>query len=56
MSLNALLTAAARTLRDRIEEVPGVLEGELQGARDELVEAIIDPVEASLRTACGSNR
>jgi multidrug efflux pump len=41
------LTAAARTLRDRIEEIPGVLEGTLQGARDELVEAIIDPVKLS---------
>ena len=33
-----VLTAAARELRDRIEEVPGVLEGTLQGARDDLVE------------------
>ena len=41
------LTAAARKLRDRIEEIPGVLEGTLQGARDELVEAIIDPVKLS---------
>jgi multidrug efflux pump len=41
------LTAAAKTLRDRIEEVPGVLEGEIQGARDEQVEAIIDPVRLS---------
>lgn len=38
------LTAAAKELRDRIEEVPGVLEGEIQGSRDELVEAIIDPM------------
>ena len=38
------LATAAKTLRDRIEEVPGVLEGEIQGSRDELVEAIIDPV------------
>jgi multidrug efflux pump len=38
------LTAAAKTLRDRIEEVPGVLEGEIQGSRDEQVEAIIDPM------------
>ncbi|HHZ07952.1 MAG TPA: efflux RND transporter permease subunit [Rhizobiales bacterium] len=42
-----ILTAAARELRDRIEEVPGVLEGTLQGARDDLVEAIIDPVKLS---------
>ncbi|OJU47823.1 MAG: MFS transporter [Mesorhizobium sp. 61-13] len=41
------LTAAAKTLRDRIEEVPGVLEGETQGSRDEQVEAIIDPVRLS---------
>ncbi len=41
------LTAAAKQLRDRIEEVPGVLEGTLQGSRDELVEAIIDPVKLS---------
>lgn len=38
------LTTAAKTLRDRIEEVPGVLEGEIQGSRDDLVEAIIDPM------------
>jgi len=41
------LTTAARKLRDRIEEIPGVLEGTLQGARDELVEAIIDSVKLS---------
>lgn len=40
-----VLTAAARELRDRIEEVPGVLEGALQGARDDLVEVVIDPVK-----------
>ncbi|MEW9805956.1 efflux RND transporter permease subunit [Mesorhizobium sp. ZMM04-5] len=42
-----ILTAAAKQLRDRIEEVPGVLEGVIQGARDEQVEAIIDPVKLS---------
>ncbi|WP_265517784.1 efflux RND transporter permease subunit [Nitratireductor luteus] len=42
-----VLTTAARNLRDRIEEIPGVLEGALQGARDELVEIIIDPVKLS---------
>lgn len=42
-----VLTAAARELRDRIEEVPGVLEGTLQGARDDLVEVVIDPVKLS---------
>lgn len=41
------LTAAARELQDRIEEVPGVLEGTLQGARDDLVEVIIDPMKLS---------
>jgi multidrug efflux pump len=41
------LTAAARRLRDRIEEVPGVLEATLQGARDDLVEVIIDPMKLS---------
>src|SRR5262245_38342992 len=40
-----LLTAAAKTLRDRIEEVPGVLEAPIQGARDEMVEAVIDPMK-----------
>src|SRR5690606_1065922 len=42
-----VLTNAAHELRDRIEEVPGVLEGTLQGARDELVEVIIDPTKLS---------
>jgi multidrug efflux pump len=41
------LTRAARELRDRIEEVGGVLEASLQGARDDLVEVIIDPVKLS---------
>lgn len=41
------LTAAARQLRDRIEEVPGVLEAVLQGARDDLVEVVIDPMKLS---------
>jgi multidrug efflux pump len=42
-----VLAAAARQLRDAIEEVPGVLEGSLQGARDDLVEVVIDPVKLS---------
>jgi multidrug efflux pump len=42
-----VLTAAAKELRDRIEEVPGVLEGVIQGSREEQVEAIIDPVKLS---------
>jgi multidrug efflux pump len=41
------LTVAARELRDRIEEVEGVLEAALQGAREDLVEVIIDPVKLS---------
>ena len=41
------LTKAARELRDRIEEVNGVLDAKLQGARDDLVEVIIDPVKLS---------
>lgn len=41
------LTTVAKELRDRIEEVTGVLEANLQGARDELVEVIIDPVKLS---------
>ncbi|TCD15962.1 efflux RND transporter permease subunit [Oricola cellulosilytica] len=42
-----LLTRTAKDLRDRIEEVTGVLEGKLQGSRDEMVEVIIDPVKLS---------
>ncbi|MBS9722246.1 efflux RND transporter permease subunit [Tianweitania sp. BSSL-BM11] len=41
------LTVASRELRDRIEEVEGVLEATLQGAREDLVEVIIDPVKLS---------
>ena len=41
------LTVAARELRDRIEEVPGVLEAALKGVRDDLVEVIIDPMRLS---------
>src|SRR5690606_1784213 len=42
-----VLTKAARDLRDRMEEIPGVLEAALQGARDDLVEVVIDPVKLS---------
>lgn len=42
-----VLTAAGRTLRDRIEEIPGVLEAGLRGTRDDLVEIIIDPAKLS---------
>jgi len=38
-----VLTRAARDLRDRIEELPGVLDANLQGTRDDLVEVIVDP-------------
>ena len=40
-----VMTKAARELRDRIKDVHGVLNASLQGARDELVEMIIDPVK-----------
>ncbi len=42
-----VLTAAGRLLRDRIEEIPGVLEAGLRGTRDDLVEVIIDPAKLS---------
>ena len=42
-----VLTATARELRDRIEEIPGVLDAALQGVRDDLVEVIIDPAKLS---------
>jgi multidrug efflux pump len=38
-----VLTKTARALRDRIEEIPSVLDAELQGVRDDLVEVVIDP-------------
>jgi multidrug efflux pump len=41
------LTEAGRLLRDRIEEIPGVLDAALQGTRDDLVEVIIDPAKLS---------
>jgi multidrug efflux pump len=42
-----VLAHAGRELRDRIEEVPGVLDAALQGVRDDLVEVIIDPAKLS---------
>jgi multidrug efflux pump len=42
-----VLTRVAKELRDQIEEVSGVLEANLQGSRDEMVEVIIDPVKLS---------
>lgn len=38
-----VLAQAGRELRDRIEELPPVLEANLQGVRDDLVEVVIDP-------------
>ncbi len=38
-----VLAKASRELRDRIEELPGVLDAGLQGVRDDLVEVVIDP-------------
>lgn len=40
-----VLAAAGRELRDRIEELPPVLDAALQGVRDDLVEVIIDPAK-----------
>ena len=42
-----VLTRAAKALRDQIEEVNGVLDAQMQGARDEQVDVIIDPVKLS---------
>lgn len=41
------LAVAARELRDRIEEVPGVLSANLQGVRDDVAEVTIDPAKLS---------
>jgi multidrug efflux pump len=38
-----VLAKAGRELRDRIEELPPVLNADLQGVRDDLVEVVIDP-------------
>jgi multidrug efflux pump len=38
------LVHIARGLRDRIEELPGVLEAEIVGLREELLEIVVDPV------------
>lgn len=37
------LYQAARDLKDRLETVPGVLDAKLTGAREELLEVIVDP-------------
>ncbi|MGV8949807.1 MAG: efflux RND transporter permease subunit [Cypionkella sp.] len=42
-----VLNSTAKELRDRIEEVPGVLDAKLQGVRDDLVELVIDPAKLS---------
>ena len=41
------LARTGRELRDRIEEVPGVLDAALRGVRDDRVEVVIDPVKLS---------
>jgi multidrug efflux pump len=38
-----VLAKVGRELRDRIEELPPVLNADLQGVRDDLVEVVIDP-------------
>lgn len=38
------LVALARDLQDRIETLPGVLEAELAGNREELLEVVVDPL------------
>ncbi|MCX7287770.1 MAG: efflux RND transporter permease subunit [Rhodobacterales bacterium] len=38
-----VLARTGRELRDRIEDLPPVLNAELQGVRDDLVEVVIDP-------------
>ncbi len=40
-----VLTKAGRELRDRIEDLPPVLEANLQGVRDDLVEVVINPAK-----------
>jgi multidrug efflux pump len=40
-----VLTDTSKALQEEIEEVEGVLEANLQGSRDELVEVIIDPAK-----------
>ncbi|MES2433330.1 MAG: efflux RND transporter permease subunit [Pseudomonadota bacterium] len=41
------LNATAKALRDRIEDIPGVLDAALQGVRDDVVEIVIDPAKLS---------
>ena len=39
------LVTLARNLRDKLEGVPGVLQAEIAGDREELLEVIVDPVQ-----------
>ncbi len=39
------LYQTARTLKERIESIPGVLKAEMTGHREEVVEAIVDPTK-----------
>lgn len=39
------LYATARSLRERLERVPGVLEANVAGERDELLEVLVDPAK-----------
>jgi len=41
------LALAGRELRNRIEEVSGVLDANLQGVRDDLIEVVVDPAKLS---------
>ena len=47
MCRSGRLNATARALRDRIEDIPGVLDAALQGVRDDVVEIVIDPAKLS---------
>ncbi|MDZ4069600.1 MAG: efflux RND transporter permease subunit, partial [Tabrizicola sp.] len=40
-----VLAQTGRELRDRIEELTGVLDASLQGVRDDLVEIVVDPAK-----------
>ena len=40
-----VLYDTARGLQDKLESLPGILEAKLEGAREELLEAVIDPVK-----------
>ncbi|NCF09234.1 MAG: MMPL family transporter [Gammaproteobacteria bacterium] len=41
-----LLVATARDLRDKLEALPGILEVDIAGDREDLVEVLVDPVRA----------